>query len=291
MRQKGRCCWMFEAVFENDNGSTFVFGIKGSNFFAMNTGEAVSAVIGTSQGFSQIGETLENMAVGGRPIDVSGKLFGNIVERKNALRSACAPLSTGRLVLGNTHFIRVAVKAPPSFSAVKNNGLFKMQFFAPFPYFSEIDEKRYLIGGITPKFRLPVNYKNPHRFGVKSADKYINILNPGDVRIPFKLVIRCDGTSTNPVITNLSTYAFLKFNGTLNAGEFITVYRDNQNVLRAELTQGSVITDVIDWIDDGSTLFELNAGDNLISVNDDQSSSRLSVYVSFNPAQAVLYET
>ena len=78
---------MFEAVFESDNGRTFVFGIRGSNYFAMNIGEAVNAAIGTSQGFAQIGETLENMAVGGRSIDVSGKLFGNIVERKNALRS------------------------------------------------------------------------------------------------------------------------------------------------------------------------------------------------------------
>ena len=291
MKRKGRCCWMFEAVFESDNGRTFVFGIRGSNYFAMNIGEAVNAAIGTSQGFAQIGETLENWAVGGRSIDVSGKLFGNIVERKNALRSACAPLSTGRLILGGTHFIRVAVKSPPSFSAVKNNGLFKMLFFAPFPYFSEIEERRYLIGGITPQFRLPINYRNPHRFGVKSADKYINIPNPGDVRVPFKVVIRSDGTSTNPVITNMATYAFLKFNGTLYAGEYITVYRDDRNVLRAELTQGSSTTDIIDWIDDGSTLFELEAGDNLISANDDQSSSRLTVYVSFNPAQAVLYET
>ena len=236
---------MFEARFENDNGSTFVFGIRGGNFFSMNIGEAITAAIGTSQGFAQIGETLEHMTVGARPIDVSGKLFGNIVERKNALRRACAPLSTGRLVLDDTHFIRVAVKAPPSFSAVKNNGLFKMQFFAPFPYFSEISESRYLIGGITPQFRLPINYSKPHRFGSKSANRYTNVINTGDVKIPFNLVIYCDGTSSNPVVTNLKTFEFLKFNGTLTAGEYITVYRDNGNVLRAELAQGSLVTDII----------------------------------------------
>ena len=282
---------MFEARFENDNGSTFVFGIKGSNFFAMNIGEAVTATIGTSQGFSQIGRTIENISVGNRPIDVSGKLFGNIVERKNALRSACAPLSTGTLFLNNTHYIRVAVKAPPSFSAVKNNGLFKMQFLAPFPYFSEISESRYLIGGITPLFRLPVNYSKPHRFGIKSANRYTNVVNSGDVRIPYNLVIRCDGTSSNPVVTNLKTFEFLKFNTTLTAGDYITVYRDNGNVLRAELTQGGTVTDVIGLLDDDSTLFELNVGDNLISATDEQNGASLSVSVSFNPAKAVLYET
>ena len=282
---------MYEAKFVNDNGSTFVFGIKGSNFFAINIGEAVTATIGTSQGFAQIGQTIENISVGSRPIDVSGKLFGNIVDRKNALRSACAPLSTGTLFLNNTHYIRVAVKAPPSFSAVKNNGLFKMQFLAPFPYFSEIAESRHLIGGITPLFRLPVNYRKLHKFGTKSANRYTNIVNTGDVRVPFNLVIRCDGTSSNPVVTNLKTFEFLKFNTTLSSGEYITVYRDNGNVLRAELSQGSVVTDVIGLLDDDSTLFELRVGDNLISATDEQNGAGLSVSISFNPAKAVLYET
>ena len=282
---------MFEAVFENDNGSSFVFGIRGGNFFAINIGESVAATIGASQGFSQIGETLENMTVGSRTLDVSGKLFGNIVARKNVLRSVCAPFSTGRLVLNGTHFIRVSVKAPPSFSAVKNNGLFKMQFYAPFPYFSAIKETRYMIGSITPMFRMPINYSKPHRFGAKSADRYTNVINAGDVKAPFKMVIHCDGSSSNPVVTNLKTFEFVKFNGSLAAGEYITLYRDDTNVLRAELTRGSAVTDVISWLDDDSTLFELSVGDNLLSASDDQNGAGLSVAISFNPVEAVLYET
>lgn len=282
---------MFEAVFENDNGKVFTFGPNGSNWFGMNIGEAVDITLGTSQGFSQIGETVETMSAGGRAIDVTGKLFGNIVERKNALRNVCAPLSTGRLVFNGTHYIRVYVKSPPSFSAVKNNGLFKMQFYAPFPYFSTFGESHNLIGGIEPNFRLPVNYSKPHRFGTRSSDRYTNIINSGDIRVPFKLILRSEGISTNPTVTNLTTFAFLRINGTLNSGEYITVYRDNNNVLRAELTQGNVVTDVIDWLDDDSSLFELESGDNLISSTDAQGGVSLVVSFSFNPAQAVLYES
>lgn len=282
---------MFEAVFENDNGKVFTFGPNGSNWFGMNIGEAVDITLGTSQGFSQIGETVETTSAGGRAIDVTGKLFGNIVERKNALRNVCAPFSTGRLVFNGTHYIRVYVKSPPSFSAVKNNGLFKMQFYAPFPYFSTFGESHNLIGGIEPNFRLPVNYSKPHRFGTRSSDRYTNIINPGDIRVPFKLVLRSEGTCTNPTVTNLTTFAFLKINGTINSGEYITVYRDNSNVLRAELTQGNVVTDVIDWLDDESSLFELESGDNLISSTDAQGGVSLVVSFSFNPAQAVLYES
>lgn len=282
---------MFEAVFENDNGKVFTFGPNGSNWFGMNIGDAVDITLGTSQGFSQIGETVETMSAGGRAIDVTGKLFGNIVERKNALRNVCAPLSTGRLVFNGTHYIRVYVKSPPSFSAVKNNGLFKMQFYAPFPYFSTFGESHNLIGGIEPNFRLPVNYSKPHRFGTRSSDRYTNIINSGDIRVPFKLILRSEGVSTNPTVTNLTTFAFLRVNGTLNSGEYITVYRDNSNVLRAELTQGNVVTDVIDWLDDESTLFELESGDNLINASDEQGGVGLVVSFSFNPAQAVLYES
>lgn len=282
---------MFEAVFENDNGKVFTFGPNGSNWFGMNIGDAVDITLGTSQGFSQIGETVETMSAGGRAIDVTGKLFGNIVERKNALRNVCAPLSTGRLVFNGTHYIRVYVKSPPSFSAVKNNGLFKMQFYAPFPYFSTFGESHNLIGGIEANFRLPVNYSEPHRFGTRSSDRYTNIINSGDIRVPFKLILRSEGVSTNPTVTNLTTFAFLRVNGTLNSGEYITVYRDNSNVLRAELTQGNVVTDVIDWLDDDSSLFELESGDNLINASDDQGGVGLVVSFSFNPAQAVLYES
>ena len=166
-----------------------------------------------------------------------------------------------------------------------------MQFYAPFPYFSTFGESHNLIGGIEANFRLPVNYSEPHRFGTRSSDRYTNIINSGDIRVPFKLILRSEGVSTNPTVTNLTTFAFLRVNGTLNSGEYITVYRDNSNVLRAELTQGNVVTDVIDWLDDDSSLFELESGDNLINASDDQGGVGLVVSFSFNPAQAVLYES
>ncbi|MDY4508830.1 MAG: hypothetical protein SPD95_08935 [Candidatus Faecousia sp.] len=62
-------------------------------------------------------------------------------------------------------------------------------------------------------------------------------------------------------------------------------------MLRAELTSGDTVTDVITWLDDDSSLFELESGDNLISANDDQGGAALVVSLSFNPAVGVLYES
>lgn len=281
----------FEVVFEADNGKKFVFGRNGNNYFGMNIGNGVEVKLGTSQGYSQVGETVETESVGGRPINVTGEMYGNIVERKNALRNVCAPFVAGRLVFDKKHFIRVYVKNAPSFSPVKNNGLFKMQFFAPFPFFFDLNEKSYRLGAVTPQFRFPVNYGVPHRFGSRSAVRYTNISNPGDVRVPFRLQLLSSGTCTNVTVTNLKTFAFLKLNGILNAGDSVDIYRDNDNVIRAELNSGGVISDIIGRIDDASTLFDLEAGDNLISANDDEGGAALSVHFAFNPAVGALYET
>ena len=282
---------MFEVIFEADNGKKFVFGRNGSNYFGMNIGDGASVELGTSQGFSQVGQTVQTQSVGGRTIDVTGEFYGNITQRKDALRNVCAPFTTGRLVFQKTWFMRVYVKTAPSFSAVRNNGLFKLQFFAPFPFYSLLNESISYVGAVLPQFRFPVNYGNTHRFGTRQKAHYVNVANTGDVKIPFSVHISCTGTSTNPIITNLKTYAFLKLNGSLSAGDSIEIYRDDNNAVRAELTSDGVVSDIISWIDEDSNLFELDVGDNLLSANDDEGGASLTVRFSYYPAVAALYET
>ena len=278
-------------IFEADNGKKFVFGRNGNNYFGMSIGDGMDVSLGTSQGFSQVGQTVENQSVGGRSIDVTGEMYGNITERKNALRAACPPLTSGKLVFQKNHYIRVYVKKAPSFSAKLGNGLFKMQFYAPFPYYRDVNEKLYFIGLIVPQFRFPVNYSTPHRFGTRSDERYTNVANDGDVQVPFRLYLRSSGTCTNITITNLNTFAYLKLNGVLNYNESIQVYRDDENVLRVELTADGVTTDILSWVDEGSTLFELAPGDNPISASDDEGGVSLTARFTFNPAVAALYES
>lgn len=282
---------MFEVIFEADNGKKFVFGRNGSNYFGMSIGNGMNVALGTSQGFSQIGETVETQGVGGRTIDVTGEMYGDITQRKNALRNVCAPLTSGRLIFQKACFIRVYVKAAPSFSAKKENGRFKMQFFAPFPFFSAVEEKSYSIGGVTPMFQFPVNYAEAHMFGEKSAAKATNVSNDGDIRVPFRLDIHATGSCTNVTVTNLKTLAFLRINGTLNLGDRVAVYRDDGNAIRAELISGGETSDIIARLDEESTLFELAAGENLLAATDDEGGGNLSVRFSFHPARAALYET
>ena len=258
----------------------------------MDLGSGVSVDIGTSQGFSQIGETVETLAVNGRPITVTGVLFRDIDNQKKNMRKIFAPFVAGKLIFEDGHYTRVYVQDPPSFSSVKKDGRFTMQLFAPFPYFYGQNEESVQIGGIVPMFRFPVNYAEPHSFGKLSEGRFSTIYNDSDVKVPYGFQIIVNGTSTNPTVTNLLTFEFLKINGTFNAGDVINVYRDSNNVLVANVTHGDAnVEDILSMIDDDSTLYELAVGDNLISINDDEGGVGMSAKVSFKSVVVALYES
>lgn len=282
---------MYSVVFESDNGEKYVFGKAGDTIFSMDLGSGVPVDIGTSQGFAQVGETMQSRTVSGRTITVKGAVYRNIQDRKKAMRKIISPFSCGRLVFGGEYYTRVFVKNSPTFSTVKNDGRFSMQFFAPFPFFYSVNSQFSEIGSIKPMFVFPVNYAVPHKFGERSASRYKNIFNAGDVKVPFSVYLESGGTSTNIVISNLKTFKTLKVNGALQSGDSVNIYRDDDNVLRAELTSDGAKSDIISWIDESSDLFELEVGDNLISVNDDEGGASLTVKISFNPAVVALYET
>ena len=282
---------MYSAVYISDNGSKYVFGKDGTTMFDMNIGDGVSINLGTSQGFSQVGETIESQTVSGRVINVSGVVYGDVAERKRTMRKVIAPFTSGRLVFQGTHYTRVTVKAAPTFSPVRDDGRFSLQFFAPFPFFYSIDTKGVTIGGVAPLFSFPVNYAEPHQFGEKVGERYTNVANTGDVKVPFSVYLQSSSVSTNIYIANLETFEYLKINGTLNVGDTLNIYRDDQNVLRAELQTDGSVQDVISWIDEGSTLFELNVGDNLILATDDEGGASLIARFNFNPAVVALYES
>lgn len=282
---------MYSAIFESDSGEKYVFGENGNTVFDMDVGSGTAVNIVTAQGFSQIGETMQNRTVPGRTINVKGVVYGNVQERKRAMRRIIAPFSCGRLVFNGEYYTRVCVKNAPTFSPVKNDGRFSMQFFAPFPFFYSTNSQISEIGAIKPMFSFPVNYSVPHKFGEKGAAKYKNILNNGDVKVPFSIYLQSKGNSSNVVITNMTTLQTLKLNGSLNFGDFVNIYRDNDNVLRAELTSEGVTSDIISWVDETSNFFELEVGDNFVSANDDEDGLSLTAKITFNPAVVALYES
>lgn len=281
---------MYNAVFEADNGRKYVFGVDGKTAFDMDIGNGVTVDIGKSQGFLQVGETVENFTVTGKPIKVKGAIYGDIAKKKREMRGVFAPFVSGKLTIQGKYYIRVYVQDTPSFSPAKDNGRFTMVLFAPYPFFCSTEKIVKNIGNIEPLFSFPVNYSYPHKFGQKGSQKYINVINDGDVNSNFNIVISSSGVSSNVVLTNLETLKYFKLNGSFFNGDVAKIYRDDKNILRAELTRDGETIDIISWVDEGSELFELNVGTNLISADDDEGGANLTVNIMFNPALVSVYE-
>ena len=280
---------MYNAVFINDNGLKYNFGVAGSTAFDMDLGNGISVDLGTSQGFAQIGETVETKKVSGRPINVHGCIYENVTVNKNLMRKVLSPFSEGTLIFEGKYSTRVHVKDAPTFAP--DNGKFAFQLFAPFPYFFSDEESRTNIGiMVVPQFRFPINYSKPHAFGKRVGRNKTNVFNDGDVKVPFELRITTEGISTNVVLSNLNTFEFLKINGRINKDDEIHIYRDNRGILRATLTNSLGTKDIISRVDEKSTLFEMYVGDNFLNVVDDEKSDKLNAILTFKPAVVSLYE-
>lgn len=281
---------MISAVFEADNGKKFLLGVDNGIVFSADVGNGVSVNLGKSQGFGQIGETVQTQSVGGKPINIKGVIFSDIAAKKAEMRNAFAPFVSGRLVFDGKYYTRVYVKDPPSFSATKNDGRFMMQLYAPYPYFYSINERTFLIGAVKPLFKFPINYSTPHKFGEKSGAKYVNVQNNGDVPVPYRMTLSTSLQSTNPTITDMQTLSFIRILGVINVGDTVTVYRDDDGVLRAELENENGTQDIIYRIDEASTLFDIRAGENLILAEDDEGGNALTARFVFSEAVAAYYE-
>ena len=283
---------MYKMEFISDTGTRFLLGADNGIVFDADALSGLEVDLGTSQGFAQVGQTVEARSVSGAPLQITGKIFRNIPATKAAMRRAFAPFRKGKLIFNGTHYLLVEVKSSPAVSPIRDNGSFSLELFAPFPFWRSARTSTYGIGVIEPLFSFPVTYSSTetHKFGSRSSERFTNIINSGDVPTAFSLSIRTTAASTNVTITNVLTGEFLRIIGTLNIGDVVEIARDSSGQLSATLTADGVTTDIVSRVDDDSNLYELAVGDNIILVSDNETSGGLIVDISFDPAVGGVYE-
>lgn len=283
---------MYRIEFVADSGTKFLLGADNGIVFDADALSGLDVNLGTSQGFSQIGQTVETRAVSGASLQITGKIFQNIQKNKAAMRRAFAPFQKGKLIFNGKYYLPVEVKSSPKFSPVKDNGAFSLVLFAPFPFWRSVKTSAYGLGVVEPLFSFPVTYSSTegHRFGSRFSGKFTNVYNSGDVTTAFSLSVRTLSVSTNIVVTNVLTGEFLRITGVLNVGEVINISRNSSGQLTAALTVNGAASDIISRIDDDSNFYELAVGDNLVLVSDDEGSGNVICEISFDHAVGGVYE-
>lgn len=282
---------MYSVTYKSDSGKEILLGKDGGMVCDVNLGDGLSVDMSITQGFLQVGESVQGQSIGGKTIKIKGVIFESIYARKQALRDIFTPFSAGYLIFEEKYKIRVHVKSTPTFSPRKEDGRFTMQLFAPMPFFYSIFERSELVGKVEPRFSFPVNYAETHLFGEISSKRDLSLNNDGNVLVPYVLELNSITGSTNPVFSNLNTFEFLKLNGVLEIGESVKIYRNEDGILRADLTRGGEVIDILSWIDEASNFYNLNVGENLVAINDEGGGLGLMARISFNPAVTAVYES
>lgn len=280
---------MYYAKFINSKGDIFDFGYRYGNIFDIDGLTGHDMNIAFSQGFNQIGETVENVSVGSHIFEIKGRLLDKATAQKKKMLSVFAPFESGKLIFEDKYFLECVVYKTPIITVQKKSPEFEMVLSAPYPFWQKMTVDNLIIGSYEPAFSFPVNYEEQHIFGIKNPSAFTNVYNDGQIDTYYRLEFRTQTTTVNPSIMNVNTQEFLKLNTTIHQGEKFVVYRNSGRLLVEKESDG-IITDVFSLLDEDSDLLFMHVGDNIIRASADEGEDQLITTIIFNSTVAGVYE-
>ena len=243
-----------------------------------------------SQTYSRVGENVSSKATGGRTLTINGRIYNNISAVKSAMLRVFGAFTNGKLIFNDKYYISAIVKDTPTVSPKRNDGAFMLRLFAPDPYFRDLKTQYVEFSSTTAKFTFPFTLsEKTFVLGSVSPTMTANAYNDGDAPTAYTLAITALQTITNPRLSCGNKY--IAFAMTLAENDELIVWRDDDGSFHADLHQsgGDKVLDAVQYLDDGSTLFELGVGDNNLVVSNKEGVA-MGVVVSFNSPFSGVYE-
>ena len=272
---------MYTAKIETDAGKIIRFGYEYGNLFDISPLSGVDVTMGTSQGFQQVGETVEIQSVQGISRTISGVFIDAEPEMAaRAMMRALPIFTTGRLIFNDKYFCRFHVQKTPFIYRSKSGKCsFSMMLYCETPYWLNLKSDQYVIGGYTAAFGFPVMYDS-HIFGVRDESAFTNCINDGVIDIPFEVWFTTDTETSNFGFINVYTLEHLTLNTTITQGDGIALSHEKG---RLYIRKGK--EDVFAVLDESSDLFMLHPGDNVLRMTAESGLSGLKAAISYNSAE------
>lgn len=259
---------MFKLIFTNSAGESVELFDRPYRLTKVEGLGDVEADVQMQKAPYQDGESLIDTVLEPRYMSLELKIVGDDLADVEAKRRKLAAVFNPKLQLGTLKYIRddmvrqiqVVAESVPSFpdgSTNRGRTLQKALIFlmAPNPYWksTRVTEEP----AFEPRFRFPI--RGPFIMGVQRTDWLI--FNDGDA--PAPLQIDFYGPADSPYIENKTTGEFIKINRRLGEGETLKIDTSNTSVIF--ISSDGVETNVFNWLDLGSTFFELQVGENDIT--------------------------
>jgi hypothetical protein len=273
---------MYNAKIITDAGKEFRFGYEYGTIFDISPLSGNDVTLGTSQGFQQIGVTVENQSIGGVYRTIRGTILNKQTAKK--MLSFLPAFTSGRLFVNDSRFCNIVINRTPELNYLKTGKItFSMRVFCASPYWSDSASNSFTISSFKKAFSFPVIYDS-HRFAIQSETAFINCYNVGDVASPLICEFTSDTDVTNYGVINVRTLQELRFDDTLRSGEKTKVFYENGRIKATKEDEDGNVMGFLGYLSDSSNLFDILPGDNIIKATADTNEKYLRALVSFRPA-------
>lgn len=275
---------MYEAHFVSDGGAVFRFGYHYGTIFDIDPLSGLDVEMGISQGFAQVGVSVESQSVGGVARTVSGRIVSDVDAIARRMFEVFTPFTGGKLYFGENYYCDCLVKKSPIIGGQRHGARFSLMLYCPYPFWLRSTMEIYAIGTYTPAFRFPINYNRPHRFGIKADSAFVNIYNPGTIPVYFDAMFTATAPVENYGLINIHTMETLQILDTLEVGQTLHLWRNMGRMYADKMVDGQAVN-AMHLLNEDSTLYRLHAGDNVLSLIADSGKGVLQCLLSFHAVE------
>ena len=146
----------------------------------------------------------------------------------------------------------------------------QISILCPYPYFRSVHNDVTDFSSLIPQFIFPFTYEESGApFSILEINREQSIINNGDIENGAVITIQAIGTVLNPVIYNFSRNEFFKLNMELSTGDQVVI-STNKSQKRVTYIHDGENINAINYMDRGSTWFELLVGDNIFGYSADE---------------------
>lgn len=262
----------------NENGESITFTYNAGFLINKPVGiDTLQVSLSQATGIDQVGATIQSANVQPRPVTVSGILVGEFLKNnKEKLLSVVRPDLTAKLY-ADDYYLNVRPTSTPTIDPTAKFAKFQFSVFAAYPYWQKDENAKVELSAIEHGFKFPWNISREYYFGKIVEAQFFNIVNRGQIPVPFTATFFARGDCVKPKITNVNTGKFLSINKSLIAGERVVVEITHE---RTYVTS-SVDGDIRGALSLKSTLNRLEVGDNVLKPEADEGKSQLEVSLDF----------
>lgn len=262
----------------NENGESITFTYNDGFLINKPIGiDTLQVSLSQATGIDQVGATIQSANVQPRPVTISGVLVGEWQSHnKNKLLSVVRPDLTARLY-ADDYYLNIRPTSTPTIEPYPKFAKFQFSVLAAYPYWQKYENAKVNLSTVEYGFKFPWNISKEYYFAKIVETQFFNIINKGQLPVPFTATFFARGDCVNPKITNASNGKFMAINKSLVAGERVVVEITHD---RTYVTS-SVDGDIRGALSLKSTFNRLEVGDNILKPEADEGKSQLEVSVDF----------